>query len=198
MRVIGITGPTGAGKTTALNVLRDMGCRVIDADGVYHGLLAGSADLKAALTGTFGDGILDGEGQIDRRRLADAVYPDRLEELNRITWPFVVETVEERIGEAREAGQPAAIDAIALIESGLAEKCDTVVAVLAPLSVRVERIMARDHVDEGYARRRIRAQKPNAFFLAHSDHVLENGEKDTPETFGAKAKGLFEKIIGEG
>ena len=198
MKVIGITGPTGAGKTTALNALRGLGTEVIDADAVYHELLRESGELKAALVAAFGPGILDGDGQVDRKALAGAVYPDRLPELNSITHPFVVAEIDRRIAAARRSGKPAAaIDAIALIESGLGEWCDVVVSVLAPLEVRIGRIMARDGIDEGYARRRALAQKGEDFFRSHSDYVLENGEGDTPEAFEAEARALFQKILTE-
>ena len=196
MKVIGITGPTGAGKTTALQALRALGVVVIDADAVYHRLLRDSGEMGAALVGAFGADILDREGRIDRKRLAAAVYPDRLEELNAITHPFVVEAVDGALEEARREGRPAAaIDAIALIESGLGARCDVVAAVLAPLELRVRRIMGRDGIDEDYARRRALAQKDEGFFRAHADLVLENGETDTPETFGARAKMIFQKIL---
>lgn len=198
MKVIGITGPTGAGKTTALNALRGLGAEVIDADAVYHELLRENGEMKAALVSAFGPGILDGEEQVDRKALAGAVYPDRLDELNGITHPFVVAEIARRIAAARRSGKPAAaIDAIALIESGLGETCDVIVSVLAPLEERIRRIMVRDGIDGDYARRRALAQKGEDFFRAHSDYVLENGEGDTPEAFGAEARALFQKILTE-
>lgn len=196
MKVIGITGPTGAGKTTALHALEALGARILDADRVYHRLLAGSGEIRSALTAAFGSIILNEAGAVDRKRLAEAVYPNRLEELNRVTHPLIVSAVIEEVERARQAGCPAAaIDAIALIESGLGERCDVVVAVLAPLEVRIRRIMARDNIDEGYARRRALAQKGEDFFRTHSDYVLENGEEDTPAAFEAEARALFAKIL---
>ena len=196
MKIIGITGPTGAGKTTVLNVLRSLGAEVVDADVVYHELLTECEELKTDLTGAFGENILDGAGKIDRKRLAQAVYPNRLEELNAITHPYVVVRVEAMLSAAEGAGcSVLAIDAIALIESGLARWCDEVVAVLAPKELRIKRIMERDGIDEAYARRRVEAQKPEGFFREHSDCILENTEKDTPEDFEQQALELFQKIL---
>ena len=196
MKVIGITGPTGAGKTTALNVLRALGAEVVDADAVYHRLLAERGELKKTLTGACGENILDGEGKIDRRRLSQKVYPNRLAELNAITHPYVVAEVEAMLSSAEKRGCPAlAIDAIALIESGLAEKCDAVVAVLAPKELRLKRIMARDGIDEAYARRRADHQKPDGFFRKHSTAVLENTREDTPAELEKQALELFQKIL---
>ena len=198
MKVIGITGPTGAGKTTALNALRSLGAEVVDADEVYHRLLVESGEMRADLTQAFGENILGDGGTIDRRRLAQAVYPDRLEELNAITHPYVVAEVDRQIAVAKKAARPAlAIDAIALVESGLARRCDTVAAVLAPKELRLRRIMARDGVSEAYARRRIEAQKPDGFYREYSDLVLENAEGDSPEDFEKRAAEFFRKILTE-
>lgn len=196
MKIIGITGPTGAGKTTALNVLRALGAEVIDADAVYHELLETDEALKEALVAAFGTQLLDGMGKIDRRTLSNVVYPDRLEELDQITHPAVLAAIDRQIEAAKGAKRPAAaIDAIALIECGLAERCDAVAAVLAPLETRVRRIMARDGITEGYARRRALAQKPDGFFLEHADYVLENRACDTSETFVRRAETLFSALL---
>ena len=196
MKIIGITGPTGAGKTTVLNALRSLGAEVVDADEVYHRLLAESDEMKAALTAAFGGHILDGRGEVDRKRLADAVYPHRLEELNAITHPHVAAAVEERIDAAKAEGRPAlAIDAIALMESGLSDRCDIVAAVLAPKELRIRRIMARDGIDEAYARRRVEAQKPDSFYRSHADYVLESREGETPEAFALRAQTIFRPLL---
>lgn len=195
MKVIGITGPTGAGKTTALHVLRELGAEVIDADTVYHALLRENGGLKSALVSAFGERILNGVGEVDRKALAREAYPNRLPELNAVTHPFVVEEVDRRIAAARQEGRSVAIDAIALIESGLAQRCDAVVAVLAPRELRLRRIMARDGIDEEYARRRVLAQQGDDFFRDNSDHTLENGVKDTEERFRERALELFRELL---
>lgn len=195
MKVIGITGPTGAGKTTALHVLRELGAEVIDTDAVYHALLRENGGLKSALVSAFGERILNGVGEVDRKALAREAYPNRLSELNAVTHPFVVEEVDRRIAAARQEGRSVAIDAIALIESGLAQRCDAVVAVLAPRELRLRRIMARDGIDEEYARRRVLAQQGDDFFRDNSDHTLENGVKDTEERFRERALELFRELL---
>ena len=188
MKILGITGPTGAGKTTALNVLTSLGACILDADAVYHDLLEQSRALREALTGRFGD-ICDETGKIDRKKLGGVVFTDpaALADLNGITHRFM---------EAEQEGRPAAaIDAIALLESGFGAKCDATVAVVAPAELRVRRIMAREGIPEDYARKRVNAQKPESFFRESCDYVLENNEDDTPETFGARALALFLTIL---
>lgn len=196
-RVIGITGPTGAGKTTALDALRELGAVVLDADAVYHSLLCQDQALRNSLTEAFGSQILDPEtGAVDRKRLADAVYPDGLRKLNELTHPVIIQELDRRIEQARQEGRPAAaIDAINLIESGVSKKCDWTISVLAPAQVRIKRIMARDQVDEDYARRRVQAQPEDDFYKEHSDFVLENSGSQAPDLFRAYTKGLFEGLL---
>lgn len=196
-KLLGITGPTGAGKTTALQALKELGVTIIDADEVYHELLEQNVKLKEALTKRFGDMLLDETGQVNRKKLGERVFgdPEALEELNRITHKFVGEEIDRRVISARVQGRSCAIDAIALIESGLAGGCDATVAVLAPEEVRIRRIMAREGISEEYARKRVSAQKDEGFFRANCAYILENTGEDTPETFLPRARALFEQIL---
>ena len=135
MKRIGITGPTGAGKTTALQALVELDAHIIDADAVYHALLESSATLRAELTARFGPSILDGEGRVNRKALGGVVFgdPAALAELNAITHRFILAEIDRQAAGAEEQGRSAvAIDAIALIESGLGETCGAIVGILAP------------------------------------------------------------------
>lgn len=197
MKIIGITGPTGAGKTTALGALRELGAWMIDADEVYHRLLEESAPLREALTARFGD-IQDKSGKIDRKKLGNVVFgdPTALSDLNAITHRFIGEEIDRQLSAARAEGRSAAaIDAIALIESGLGDRCDAVVGVIASAELRVRRIMAREGIPETYARKRVNAQQGEEFFRTHCDYLLENTEHDTPEAFRARALALFTDIL---
>ena len=197
MKIIGITGPTGAGKTTALRALTALGACIIDADAVYHRLLEESRPLREALTGRFGE-ICDDRGKIDRKKLGERVFTDpaALADLNGITHRFVGEAIDGLLAGAEESGCPAAaIDAIALLESGLGDRCDAVVGIIAPAEVRVRRIMAREGISEDYARKRVNAQKGENYFRENCDYVLENTEDDTPEAFGARALVLFTQLL---
>lgn len=198
MKRIGITGPTGAGKTTVLKALESLGVGILDADAVYYDLLSGSEEMKKQLRERFGDGILDDNGAIDRKKLGSIVFADSaaLLDLNRITHKYVGEELGRREALAAAAGLKAvAIDAIALIESGLGKSCDAVVCVLAPAEVRIRRIMARDGIPEEYARSRVEAQKPDSFYRENSDLVLENDGSVSPEVFAARALECLKQIL---
>ena len=196
MTVIGITGPTGAGKTTVLGVLTQLGGAVADCDAVYHELLRTSAAMQSELENRFGSGIFDENRDLRRKELGAIVFEDKsaLADLNAITHRHIIAELEQRITLATDQGRPAiALDAIALLESGAGALCDVTVAVTAPEETRVRRIMAREGISEEYARARIAAQKPSEWFEARCTYILCNDAGR--ESFEAKARALFEKIL---
>ena len=169
--IIGITGGTGCGKTTLLNTIAEAGGLILDCDAIYHELLQSDPSLLAAIEQRF-PGTVE-NGQLQRKRLGAIVFSDEksLLDLNAITHAAVKAEVQRRL-EAKPA--LAAIDAIALFEGGLAELCDTTVAITAPLEIRVQRLMLRDSISEDYARSRISAQHPDDWFRSRCDCILEN------------------------
>lgn len=195
MTVIGITGPTGAGKTTLLQEVERLGGGVIDCDAVYHALLKRDTTLQDRLEQAFGP-LRDEAGAIDRKKLGAVVFrdPEKLETLNAIAWEAVVARTGALVEEYRAQGSAlVAIDAIALLESPLRELCQLTVAVLAPTEVRVRRVMAREGISEEYAWARVKAQKPDGYFVENCDHVLVN-DCETAEEFAQKAQEFLEPI----
>lgn len=179
--IFGITGGTGCGKTTLLKLIGQAGGLVLDCDEIYHRLLREDAALLAAIGECF-PGVVEG-GALQRKKLGKLVFSDpvALEDLNRITHAAVKREVSRQL----EEGAPlAAIDAIALLESGLGELCDVTVAVTAPEEARVGRLMARDGIDETYARSRVAAQHDDQWFAHRCGHTLLND--GTPEAFREK------------
>ena len=177
IRVIGITGPTGAGKSLLSDYLRRQGIAVIDADAVYHELLVPPSACLDALRQAFGDGIFFADGTLDRSALSAIVFhdADKLTLLNQTVLGFVLSEIRRRIGLlAEDSHTVVAVDAPTLIESGFHAECDSVVSVLAPAELRLSRIMQRDGIDRTAALARIRAQKDDSFYRSHSDTVLNN------------------------
>lgn len=194
MRIIGITGPTGAGKTTALKVLEELGGAVIDCDEVYHNMLPSDKALQSSLCQTFGD-ILDEKNQIDRKKLGSIVFhaSEKLALLNQITQQAICAKVQVLL-EQNSNAPVIAIDAIGLLESPLVGLCDTTLAVLAPQETRVERIMLREGISEEYAWSRVRAQKPDAYFTQGCKHILVN-DCASAEEFAALAKDKLRELM---
>lgn len=195
---IGITGGSGCGKTTLLRRISSRGGEVVDCDALYYALLRTDDALRAALCAAFGAVFLP-DGTLDRKRLAETVFSDAeaLHTLNTIVFSHVGRAVAARCAQAEERGSALfAVDAINLIESGLDRLCDVTVAVLAPEDVRLGRIMARDGVDEAYAKKRIRAQKSDTFYRENCRYILENGEISQAE-FSIYADQLIDRIIKE-
>ena len=180
LRVIGITGPSGAGKTTALSLLREKGAFVLDCDAVYHELLERDATLLGAIEQAFPGTVKD--GALDRKTLGTVVFsdPDALETLNGLTHRFVSEEIGRRLSDfATAGGTLAALDAVELIASGLGEICDLTIGVLADEELRVRRIMARDGIGREAALLRVRAQKPEEYYRQNCGAVVyNNGDRE--------------------
>ena len=188
--IIGITGGTGCGKTTALRTIENLGGVIIDCDQVYHDLLRTDVAMLSAIENRFPGTV--NEGILDRKALAAMVFSDdkALKDLNTITHDAVKNKVHEIL-----ATQPGlvAIDAIALFESGLHKLCDVTVAVTAPEDVRIGRLVQRDHITEQQARMRIDAQKNQDYFIEICDYVLENA--GTQADFQEKCLAFFQKLL---
>ena len=169
--ILGITGGTGCGKTTLLNLIRKQGGLVLDCDAIYHQLLQTDTAMLSAIEARF-PGVVE-EGILNRKKLGAIVFADEqaLLDLNAITHTAVKQKVLQQL-EAKPS--LAAIDAIGLFEGGLGELCDVTVAVTAPMDARISRLMARDGITEDYARSRIAAQHPDDWFRQHCNVTLEN------------------------
>lgn len=189
--IFGVTGGTGCGKTTFLEVLAEQGFLTIDCDALYHDLLKENAAMLAAI-GTAFPGTVAG-GILQRKALGQIVFADpaALKTLSTITDPFVDAAVEALL--AAHPDQNAAIDAIRLLESGIARRCSRTFAVTAPVETRVKRLMAREGIGEDYARLRIAAQPSDELFQAQCDTVLVN-DFPTKEEFADHCRSMLKSL----
>ena len=178
--VVGITGGTGAGKTTVLKVLEKNGALILDCDAVYHEMLRSHEGLRGALCAAFGD-VFDADGALNRQKLGNLVFGDaeKLRQLDAIIYEYMPRELARRMAES--TAPVIALDAIKLIESGLGALCDTTIAVTAPEKTRVARIMKRDGITEEYAISRIRAQRDDKWFEQNCDHVIINNYPTSDE-----------------
>ena len=193
MYIIGITGGTGAGKTSAVKALKTLGAMVLDCDELYHELLISDPEMIKEIEDNFAN-VTD-DGTINRQKLGEIVWNDTeaLQKLSTITHKYVSAEIDRRINAFREQGASiVAIDAIALIESGQGKRCNVIVGVTAPQESRILRIMKRDNISKEIAQARINAQKPEGFYNENCDYILEN-TCDTQEKFEEKCIGFFKE-----
>jgi dephospho-CoA kinase len=155
--VIGLTGPIASGKSTVAEMLRQRGAEVIDADRVYRTLLVPGSRLWQRVVDRFGSAIVGPDGEIDRAALGRAVFadPEALADLDCITHPAVVAEIRSRI--ARSSAPLVVVEAVKLVQSGLASDVDALWFVTADAETRLHRLMSRSGIGEESARARIAA-----------------------------------------
>ncbi len=190
--ILGLTGGSGCGTSTVGKLLTQRGFLFIDADKLYHEMLSRDAQLRNRLVEAFGPTVQTREGLIDRRALGKIVFndPAALERLNGITHPLVKAEILSQL--QANAGKDIAIEAIALIESGIGDLCDCVIAVLADRETRICRIMIRDAVGHVAAQARIDAQPDNAVFAEKCHYTVYNN--GTQEELAEQLDALLAQI----
>lgn len=169
--IIGLTGPTGAGKSSAAKLCEKLNLQLVDCDKVARQAVEKGSDGLKALVTAFGDGILNPDGTLNRRKLASIAFasPDKTQLLNDTTFPFIKELVLK----GTEKGNTL-LDAPTLFESGINEICFKTVAVLCQKQIRKARIMTRDNLTEEEALLRMKAGKDDAFYIKNADYIIYN------------------------
>ncbi len=183
MRVIGLTGGSGAGKGEISLCFMSHGIKCLDTDKVSREVCLPGKPCLCELVEYFGDDILLPDGKLDRKGLAALVFgeedPEKREikhaALNRITHKHIIDTINAWLSERERAGDKlAVVDAPQLFESGFDRHCDYIVGVIADEDVRIRRIIARDCITDDAAKKRIRSQKSDAFFMDSCDFIVYN------------------------
>jgi len=177
MRVFGLTGNIGSGKSAVAAMLREMGIPVLDADRISREVTVPGGRAYAAVVQAFGREILRDDGSIDRKRLGEIVFsdPESRERLERITHPAIFEAMKEAIAGLERGGHRAVVVEAALIhESGRKGLFEAVISVTCDRETTISRLAARDGMARGQAEARLRAQMDADRKAGSSDYVIDN------------------------
>ena len=177
MITLGITGRSGCGKSTVTAVFTAQGVPLADADQISREILLPGSPLLPALAERFGEDILNADGTLDRRLLADRAFasPEGKAALDRLTHPEIVRRIRAAKQAAQAAGAPLfVLDGAVIVGTAAQAECDRLCVVTAPFETSVARIVARDGIAPEMAARRLNAQTPEAVLTAQADYILHN------------------------
>ena len=177
MLIIGLTGKTGAGKTTVASYLKEKGCYIIDGDIIARQITEKGSEILPVLQKAFGDDILDENGCLIRKSLAQRAFSSKENTnlLNSITHPEIKRRCEKEIAFAEDNGyKVAVIDAAAILEGDCKDLCEKIVVVHADKDTRLERILKRDAITKEQAMTRINAQKDDEYYFSQADIIIRN------------------------
>lgn len=183
---IGLTGPTGAGKSYVCEIFRQKGFKIIDCDKIAHELTAKNAPILTELASEFGEDVVK-NGELDRKLLASRAFDtkEHTKKLNSILHPAIAEKCKE------EAQGLTVLDASQLFEANMQNDCYKVIGVLADEDVRIKRIIARDNITEQQAKLRMSAQFDNDYFIDNCDYIIYNNGED----IAAQTDNILEVIL---
>lgn len=179
-KIIGLTGPTGAGKTTVSQLFAKHGCCIIDCDKIAREITAYHIDCLRDLCYAFGNDILNEQGNLNRPLLAQRAFSskEQTQKLNQVTHPYILQEIQRLIQQYKKYVKVIVLDAPLLFEAGLQHDCDKTVSVLAPLQIRMDRIIKRDGISQEQALLRICAQPDNKFYTSQSDIILDGTQTE--------------------
>ena len=194
VKLIGLTGQSGAGKSTAAELFEENGMTVINADALVAEIYESSPACLKSVAASFGGDIINPDGTLNRKLLARRAFEskDNTALLGAIVHPFVI---AETLKILKTLSGTVVFDAPQLFESNMDAVCDVIVSVTADEGVRAGRIIERDGLTREQARERISAQHSEEFFRSHSDYILENNGNIA--RFKAQTSALIEKIQAE-
>ena len=196
MKVIGITGNSGSGKSTICKIIAErMKVKIIDADKIAKSLDFVGSEYVQKITQIFGDKILNGAGSLNRKKLAELIFSDfyQKKQLDELTFEYVVREILEQLERYKEEDlELILLDVPLLFEAGLEQKCDCVISVIASTEMKLERIQKRDQIKPDIAKGRLLMQKDDKFFYQHSDFVIENN--GSMELLKSRLERILEEI----
>ena len=195
MKILGLTGGSGTGKSAACTAFARLGCGVIDADATYRTLCDTCKPMLKEIQNVFGD-VFSTDRKLDRKKLGAIVFADaqKLQQLNAITHPYIRQAARDAFAAYSKRGCLLCIyDAPVLFEGQMETLCDKTCAVLAARNTRIARIVARDAITEEYAALRIDAQKDDAFYRDRCDYVVQN-DADL-DTLYTQVRKIYEDMV---
>lgn len=193
--VVGLTGQTGAGKSTISKTFAENGFAVISADYIARIVVEKGTKCLGEIQDVFGREVIDGEGNLDRKALASIVFSDKkkLEMLNSITYPYITGEILQEIRRHSSRGEKLILlDAPTLFESRADDFCELIISVVADDNIREGRIIRRDGLTSEQARGRMNSQLDEEFFIRHSDYIIKNDQ--TIETLNEISKEVSDRI----
>ena len=195
MKILGLTGGSGTGKSAACTAFARLGCGVIDADATYRTLCDTCEPMLKEIQNVFGD-VFSTDRKLDRKKLGTIVFADaqKLQQLNAITHPYIRQAARDAFAAYSKRGCLLCIyDAPVLFEGQMETLCDKTCAVLAARNTRIARIVARDAITEEYAALRVDAQKDDAFYRERCDYVVQN-DADL-DTLYTQVRKIYEDMV---
>ena len=197
--VIGLTGPTGAGKSSVAKEFAALGCVVVDCDQIARQVTDSCIPCLEALAEEFGNDIMQGH-ILDRKLLASRAFAsqEKTKKLNELTHPWIMQETKAQVQAALDEGrQFVVIDAPLLFEAGVDALCDKIVAVTVPFEKRLQRIMKRDNISEELARARMAAQHPESWYEQKAGKVVSGrlDEKTLRSELEAYLASLSEEML---
>ncbi len=193
--IIGLTGESGAGKSTAAAEFEKHGFFAIDCDRVARMVTQAGGRAILDVKKHFGEEVINADGSMNRKKVGDIVFADRekLDLLESILFPHILAEVDAMI--ARCGSDRVLLDAPTLFDAGLVGSCDAVVSLIADDEVRLDRIMRRDGITRDAALARFSSQRTKEFFRGNSDYTIDNSA--TEEEFSEKLERVIAELISE-
>jgi len=197
--LVGLTGGIATGKSTVSELLRQLGCEIIDADRLARDVVEPEQPAWKQIVADFGRGVVNADGTLDRKKLGAIVFadPDRRKRLEAITHPAIRARFQARLDELAAQGFAGIVvfDAPVMIESGNYKNMDRLVVVVTDDATQAARLQERDGTDQAEGRRKIASQMPLAEKAKLADYVIDNS--GAREATAAEVRRVFAALMAD-